>query len=431
MRTAGVPCKSPVGLIPMTISQITCGAAARTRRLQAALCGLLFCLGASWLPGQGRGTVEGKLINMTEPGKPAGTADLDVVGLGSGMAIIKSSTSDAAGKFRIDGLPTDQPLMIRANYKGVNYHGRVSFDGSGKAAVDIQVYETTTSPKDIFAKDLRIAFQLAGNRLRSLESCSFDNQAKPPRTFMSADGSFRFAKAEGLLEPPSVRVTAPGSAMPLTQSPLESPDGKSYYNLYPLRPGVTTFEVEQTLPYSAGSYSLRKKFFHDADGVQLGVIPADMALSGEGLNKVQENKQQNFAVYATGPIKAGTEVVWTFSGGTPVVESAPQSEPAAEQRIRPMPGAVGRNAVVIAPLLLLGFVLVLWYAFNHSTGSGAGAGDPRAKELRERREKLLNHLAGLEHRHETQAINRREYLRGREQGRRQLRRISLLMAKRP
>jgi hypothetical protein len=381
--------------------------------------------------GQGRGVVDGKLVNMTEPGKPAGVADLDVVGLGSGMAILKSSTTDAAGKFRIDGLPTDQPLMMRANYKGVNYHGRVNFDGSGKATVEIQVYEPTTSTKDIRVQDLRIAFQLTGDRLRALESCSFDNQTRPPRSLISADGSFRFSKPESLIEPPGVRVTGPGTAMPLTQSPLESEDGKSYYNLYPLRPGLTTFEVEQTLPYSNRSYTLRKKFFYDVDTVEIGVIPADLSLTGDGLKKLQDNPQQNFAVYSAGPIKAGTEVVWTFSGGTPVVEPTAQSEPAGEQKIRPMPTAVGRNSLVIAPLLLLVLVVVLWYAFNYSMADNSGSADPRMKELRDRREKLLNHLAGLDRQNESNAIDRREYLRQREQGKRQLRRISMLMGKKP
>jgi hypothetical protein len=321
--------------------------------------------------------------------------------------------------------------MIRANYKGVNYHGRVSFDGSGKAGVEIQVYEPTTSMKDIKVQDLRIAFQLTGDRLRTLESCSFDNRTKPPRSLMSAEGSYRFAKPEGLAELPGVRVTGPGSEMPLAQSPLESPDGKSYYTLYPLRPGVTTFEVEQALPYSSRSYTLRKKFFYDVDVVQIGVIPGDLSLTGVGLKKVQENPQQNFAVYSVGPVKAGTEVVWTFSGGTPVVEPMAQSESTAEQKVRPMPTAVGRNALVIAPLLLLGFVVVLWYAFNHSMGDSSGGGDRRVKDLRERREKLLNHLVGLEQQNESQTIDRREYLRQREQGKRQLRRISMLMGKKP
>ena len=70
---------------------------------------------------------------------------MDVLGLTSGMSVIKSAVTDAAGKFRIDGLPADAPLLIRADYKSVNYYAQAAFDASGTAHVEIQVYEPTAS----------------------------------------------------------------------------------------------------------------------------------------------------------------------------------------------------------------------------------------------------------------------------------------------
>ena len=80
-----------------------------------------------------------------------------IVGLGGGMSVVKSSTTDAGGKYRVDGLPTDSPLMVRAGYKSVNYHGRVNFDASGKARVDIEVFEPTTSLQGITLAGLQMA----------------------------------------------------------------------------------------------------------------------------------------------------------------------------------------------------------------------------------------------------------------------------------
>ena len=377
---------------------------------------------------QGKGVVEGRLVNATNPSIVAANVELDVVGLGGGMSILKSAVTDAAGKFRIDGLPTDSPIMIRANYKSVNYHGRVNFDTSGKANVEIEVFEPTTSWKDIRVEGIRMAFQLAGDRLRSLETYSFVNQTKPPRTFMSMEGNFRFSKAPGILELPKVMVTGPGSAMPLAQSPLESPDAQSYYSLYGLRPGTTTFEVEQELPYSNKSYAYRKKFYQDASSFEIGVTPADMSLSGEGLKQSRTDAQHNFAVYSGGPVKAGMEVVLTFSGGTPVAEAA-APEAGAESRVRPMPSLVGQNALIIGPLLLMGFVAVLWHAFNYVVDSSPKGRDPRIKELKERRERLLNFMAALDDRYEKQSLTRGDYLRQREMGKRQLRRIATLLKK--
>ena len=150
----------------------------------------------------------------------------------------------------MDGLPESGRLMIRVSYKDVNYHRQFNLGANGRSTVEIEVYEPTTSMKDIEAGESRMAFQMVGDQVRSLESVTFNNKTKPPRTFMNPEGNFRFSKPPGIVEPPEVRVTAPGSAMPLVQAPLESPDGQSYYSLYPLRPGVTSFEVQQVLPYS-------------------------------------------------------------------------------------------------------------------------------------------------------------------------------------
>ena len=78
--------------------------------------------------------------------------------------------------------------------------------------------------------------------------------------------------------------------------------------------------------------------------------------------------------------------------------------------------------------MLLGFIAVLWYAVNRIPAISQGS-DLRTKELRERREQLLNLLANLDNRYESQALDRREYLKQREQGKRQLRRISMLLKK--
>lgn len=376
---------------------------------------------------QGNGVVEGKLVNRTDPKIIGRAVDLDVVGLGGGMSIIKSATTDAAGKFKIEGLPTDIPIMIRANYKSVNYHGRVSFDAAGKAFIEIPIYETTTAMAGVQVQEVRVGIQLSGDRLRVLEICTFNNETAPPKSVMNMEGDYRFSKAAGILDPPRLSVTGPGSAMPLSQSALESADGKSYYSLYPIRPGLTTFEVDQELPYKDKSYSYRRKFYYDAPAYEIGVIPQDMTVSGEGLTRVKSDSQRNFSIYRGGPVKAGTEILWTISGGTPVAEPEPATT--GDARIVPMPTSIGRSALIVGPLLLAGLVIVLWYAVNRVPEAGSTGRDSQIRELRARREQLLNYLAGLDHQAEDKAIDQRHYRRRRELGRRQLRRIALLLKK--
>ncbi|NWG14643.1 MAG: hypothetical protein HXY20_14035 [Acidobacteria bacterium] len=377
---------------------------------------------------QGRGIVEGKVVNGTDPSISCSSLEVEVVRPMGGMDTLKAEKTDAAGRFRIDGLPTDSMLMVRLNYRSVTYRAMVNFDGEGRARANIEVYETTASTKGISVEGLQLAFQLSGGRLRSIESHSINNATRPPRTFVSDKGSLRFSKAPGILEFPSVSVTAPGSSMPLRESPLESPDGRSYYLLYPLRPGVTSFQIEQSFPYTAGTYAYRKKFYHDVGTFQIGVIPADMTVQGEGLARVQTDEQRNFAVYRGGPIRAGTEVLWTFAGGTPAVDSASAGTSDRESRIRPMPNRIARNALVMGPLLLMAFIGVLWYAFSRMPKESGKGQDPRARELLKRRDSLLDHIADLDHRHEMRLLEQKDYVRQREQAKRQLRRVVLLLS---
>ena len=385
---------------------------------------------------QQKGIAEGRITNLTDPSIVAAGVELEVIELGGGMSILKSATTDASGKFRIEGLPEDRRLMIRATYKGANYHGQLTFN-AGKATAEISVYEPTTSMKDIDVEAVRMGFQLVGDQLKSLETVTFNNKTRPPKTFTSPEGNFRVSKPPGILEPPQIRVTAPGSSLPLVQSALESADGKSYYSLYPLRPGVTTFEVQQLLPYTNKSYKYVKRFYQDVRSIDIGVTPQDLVVSGSGLSRAQTDSQRNFAVYVSKPVKAGTEVAWTFSGGTAVPEAAaPQEAPqgaaqgtGGEAEVTAVPNDVGRNALIIGPLLLMGFVLVLWYAFNHSQSENRGTPDFRLRQIRDRREQLLNSIAELDRRFETEALGKEEFLKQREETKRRLRRISLLLKK--
>jgi hypothetical protein len=316
---------------------------------------------------QQKGVVEGRVINRTDPAIVARGMPLEIVGLMGGMSIIKSANTDASGKFRIEGLPESETLMIRANYKGANYHSQLHFNQEGKANVDIEVYEPTSSMAGISVDGIQMTFEAVGGRLVSVETISFNNKTNPPRTYVNPEGSLRVSKAAGIIEMPKIRVTAPGSSMPLVHSALESPDSQSYYSQYPLRPGITAFEVQQVMPYQNRSYTFTKKFFQDVNSLSIGVIPKDMTLSGQGLSKMQTESDKNFSVYVISPVKAGLEVTWNFSGGTVVEEpQQPPAEAQGESNITSMPNAVGRNALIIGPLLLAAFILVLWYAFNYS-----------------------------------------------------------------
>ena len=331
---------------------------------------------------QDRGVAEGRLVNRTDPAIVAGNTELEVLILSGGMDIIKTATTDARGMFRIEGLPDAMPLLLRAIYKGVNYQGHLRFDANGKAHLDIDVYEPTTSMADIRVETANIAFQLDEDYLYAVETFVIVNDSVPPRVFMNPDGNFHVSKAPDVLEPPRFRITAPGSEMPLTQSALESADGESYYSLYPLRPGNTIFEVHQLLPYTDGKYVYEKKFFHDIPEIPVGVIPFDMALSGDGLKKTEEYTAENFAVYSFGAVRTGDAATWTFTGGTPAA-AMEHVHDFGETTIMTRDGVVGRNALTIGSMILTFFVLALIFSLKRTA-------HPAKTELRASGENRIN-----------------------------------------
>jgi len=382
----------------------------------------------STAPAQQNGVVEGRVINGTDPAIIPAGVPLEVVSLSGGMGIIRSAETDAGGRFRIEGLPVDQMLMVRAIYRDTNYHKQFTFDNSGRADIEIEVFEATTSMDGIAVEEYQMVFQAEGSHLQMLDTVLIRNGTIPAKTFMDPEGNFRFSKAPDILSLPQIRFTAPGASLPVVQSVLESPDGQSYYSLYPLRPGKTSVEVFQTVPYENRKYTYLKRFYYPVPSIQIGVIPMDMEVLGRGLTKVQTDPDKNIAVYRSEPVEAGTEVQWIFSGGTPVT-AQDTSAPEPESGIRPAPNAVARNAMVVGPLLLMGFILVLWYANNRAGDDIPATAASQKRQLLKRREALLDHLADLDRKYAARSTDQRDYLRQREEGKRMLRRITLLLKK--
>ncbi len=375
---------------------------------------------------QQKGIVEGRVINGTDPSIIPRSVELDLVELGAGMNIVKTTTTDSAGRFRMEGLPESGRLMIRAIYKDVNYHSQFNMDASGRASVEIEVFEPTTSLEGIKVERAGIAFQIVGDQLHSLETITIKNTTRPPKTVLNPEGSYRFSKPDGILEVPKIRVTAPGSRMPVIQAALESADGRSYYSQYPLKPGETTFEVQRILPYAGRKYVYTGKIYYDIASMDIGLSPADIALDGTGLSKVSADTRQNFSIYRIESLKAGSEISWTFSGGT-AVPADTAAEEAGEPQIKALPEAVGRRARVLGPLMLMGLVLALWYGVSRMQAQTGTAANSRIRDLKALREKLLNAIAELDHRNEINTLDRQEYARQREEYKQRLRRISLLL----
>ena len=178
------------------------------------------------------GTVTGTVRNGTT-GKPAAGVEMILIQLQGGMQPVANTKTDADGHYKFDhpGLGAG-PMLIRAVYRGVNYHEPATPD---KTTVDMQVFEPTDKPSAISVTVHAIIVQPNGSDLAVGEEYNVSNKTQPPLAYYRADGSFRFFASRGRRTEQRCRGCCVGR-MPVVQSPVDK--GKNSHSIaYPFRPG--------------------------------------------------------------------------------------------------------------------------------------------------------------------------------------------------
>ena len=101
------------------------------------------------------GTVHGAVKNGTT-GKPAAGVEIILIQLQGGMQPVANSKTDAQGQFAFDHTAIGvQPMLVRAIYKGVNFHEplrpgqELQADGLTKNTFQVEVFDPSTDPKTI------------------------------------------------------------------------------------------------------------------------------------------------------------------------------------------------------------------------------------------------------------------------------------------
>src|SRR5207253_4474790 len=102
------------------------------------------------------GTVHGTVNNGTTS-KPGASVEVILIQLQGGMQPIANTKSYAAGQFTFDNPNIGaQPMLVRAVYKGVNFHQPLP---PGKDAVGVEVFEPTGDAKTISVPSHVVVFQ--------------------------------------------------------------------------------------------------------------------------------------------------------------------------------------------------------------------------------------------------------------------------------
>lgn len=259
-------------------------------------------------------TITGTVHNGTN-NTPGAGVNVVLIALQNDMTTVANTKTDASGHYTLDYAQAGQmPMLVRAIYKGVNYHGMLP---PGKTSVDVDIFEPDSSAKTVQFPARMVAFQPQGNSLIVGEMYEVQNQSKPPKTYFKAQGDFDFHIPDGA-QISDASVQGP-EGMPVTQGTIDR--GKNHYAIaYAFRPGTTLVKISYQLPYS-GQASLHLPTDFDGQRVMLLAAPS-VTLNASGFQS--EGSDQGMNVYARDAVAAITGVDVSISGTAPPMDSQQQ-----------------------------------------------------------------------------------------------------------
>jgi hypothetical protein len=253
-------------------------------------------------------TVHGTVNNGTT-GKPGAGVEVVLIQLQGGMQPVANTKTDASGNFAFDNPNIGgQPMLIRAVYKGVNFHQPLP---PGKDSVSVEVFEPTGDAKTISVASHVIIFQPNGASLIVGEEYGVKNDSKPPQAFFKLDGNFDAVLPDNA-QLKQIAASGP-SGMPVVQAPIEK--GKNKYAIsFAFRPGESEVRLSYELPYPNNKIAVRLPTLYGG-GRLLVVAPPSVQLTGDGLQMA--GQEQGMNIYERASISTGTIITINLSGTAP------------------------------------------------------------------------------------------------------------------
>ncbi|HKV06100.1 MAG TPA: hypothetical protein VJO53_13470 [Candidatus Acidoferrales bacterium] len=254
------------------------------------------------------GTVTGTIMNGTT-GKPAAGVDVILIQLQGGMQPVAKTQTDSEGHYKLDNPSLGTaPMLIRAVYRGVNYHEPATPD---KTTVDVEVFEPTEKAGAFAVTGHAVVLQPSGSDLVINEVYLISNKTHPPAAYYRADGSFLFSLPQGAQ---LGDVSAVGtSGMPVRQSPIDK--GKNEQAIvFPFRPGESRVEFSYRVPYAGDQAALRLVSHYAVD--RLGIFaPPSVQVTAAGFTSAGED--QGMSVYTRQSVAANAPISVLVAGTAP------------------------------------------------------------------------------------------------------------------
>jgi hypothetical protein len=263
------------------------------------------------------GTLHGTVKNGTT-GKTSPSVDVILIQLQGGMQPVANSKTDAQGQFSFDYPALGaQPMLVRAVYKGINFHQPVP---PGSSSVEVSIFEPSKDAKIIAVASRIVFFQPSGDHLTVAEEYSIQNRSQPPQAYFRPDGNFEFVIPENA-HLQQVAASGP-TGMPVTQTPIDKGKGK-YAIAYALRPGQNMMRYSYEVPYPSNAATVKVATIYPAERVLVVASPS-VQISGDGLES--GGQEQGMNVYGRENVPSNNIMAVNVSGtAAPLQSEGPEA----------------------------------------------------------------------------------------------------------
>jgi hypothetical protein len=254
-------------------------------------------------------TLTGTVKNATT-GKPAAGDEIVLLKLGQGMEESGRTKADAKGQFSFKLDDAQSPHLVRAIHQDVTYHRMAP---PGTTSVEVDVYDVGKKIDGISVVADIMRCQVEQGQLEVMRAFAVQNKSNPPRTQMN-ERNLEFYVPEGAKVIDGSAMTSGGQ--PITSSPVPEGEKNRYAFVFPLRPGITQFQVAYQLPYS-GSANLDPKSVYPLEHF-VAIVPKTMqfaaAATAAGFKPMDDPNQPDSLVQVASNTKLGENLAFKISG---------------------------------------------------------------------------------------------------------------------
>ena len=256
-------------------------------------------------------TLTGTVKNATT-GKPAAGDDVVLLSLTQGMEESARTKTDGKGNFSLKLDNAQSPHLVRAIHQGVTYHRMAP---PGTTSVEVEVFDASKKIDGISVVADIMRIQAAQGQIEIVREFGVQNSSKPPRTQMD-ERNLEFYIPDGaqIIADSATATTENGN--PLKTAPVPEGEKNRYSFIFPLRPGLTRFEVAYQMPYT-GSANLDPKSQYPLEHFVV-MTPKAMqftaAATSAGYKLINYPNEPDASVQVASNFKPGQNLAFKISG---------------------------------------------------------------------------------------------------------------------